>query len=180
MTGTLSTLVLVIIVFVPMLIEARRAAVNERAQRRRGGVQPDADVAVYRSMQVAYPGAFAAMIGEHLWNGASPTALAVAGAALFVASKGLKWWAILTLSTSWTFRVIVVPGEPLVGRGPYRFVRHPNYVAVAGELVGVGLMTSAAVSGPLAVVLFGVLLKRRISVEEKALASSTRHPPCSL
>ena len=50
----------------------------------------------------------------------------------------------------WTFRVIVVPGTTLVASGPYRFMRHPNYVAVVGELVGVALMTGARVTGPLA------------------------------
>jgi methyltransferase len=99
---------------------------------------------------------------------------------VFALGKLLKWWAILTLGSSWTFRVIVVPGMRLVDRGPYKFLRHPNYVGVALELIGVALMTGAAVSGPLAVVLFGMLLKRRISVEERALAAAARHPPCSL
>jgi methyltransferase len=67
-----------------------------------------------------------------------------------------------------------------VTRGPYRFLRHPNYVAVIGELISGALMTGAAVSGSLAVVLFGMLISRRISVEDEALASSARHPPCSL
>ena len=56
-----------------------------------------------------------------------------------MAAKALKWWAILTLGRFWTFRVIVVPGATLVAGGPYRWLRHPNYVGVIGELVGVGV-----------------------------------------
>ena len=47
--------------------------------------------------------------------------------------------------------MIVVPGDPLVASGPYRYLRHPNYVGVVGELVGAALMTRALITGPLAV-----------------------------
>jgi len=168
------------IVFVPMLIEALRASANEQAQHARGGVQPADDVAIYRLMQIAYPGAFLAMIAECTLRGGASEPWFAAGTLCFAVAKTVKWWAILTLGRFWTFRVIVVPGAHLVTGGPYRFIRHPNYVAVVGELAGAAMMTAAAVSGPVAVVLFGILLKRRISVEERALASATRYPPCSL
>ncbi len=155
------------IVFAPMLIEARRAAANERAQRARGGVEAPGDV--YAAMRLAYPGAFLAMIVDGAVRG-RPAALQVAaGAALFASAKALKWWAIRSLGSAWTFRVITVPGAPLVDRGPYAFLRHPNYVAVAGELAGVALMTGATVAGPLAIIGFGALMLKRIAVEEQAL-----------
>ena len=47
---------------------------------------------------------------------------------LFILAKALKWWAILSLGRSWTFRVIVVPGDAPVASGPYAWLRHPNYV----------------------------------------------------
>jgi methyltransferase len=166
------------LVFVPMLVEARRAARHERAQLARGGVEPAGDV--YNAMRVAYPAVFAAMILEGAWRGRPAPLWIVLGLTIFLAAKAIKWWAIVTLGPAWTFRVIVVPGAPLVGRGPYRFVRHPNYVGVVGELVGVALAAGAAVSGPIAIVLFGTLMKRRIAVEERALDSTARYPPCSL
>ena len=169
---------LLVLVFVPMLVEAARAAGNERRQRDRGGIEPPDDV--YRAMRVAYPALFLAMIGEGLLRGRPATMWIVLGLVCFAAAKAIKWWAIATLGPAWTFRVIVVPGAPLVRRGPYRFLRHPNYVGVVGELVGVALAAGAAVSGTIAVVLFGTLLKRRMAVEEKALDSTARYPPCSL
>jgi methyltransferase len=160
--------IVVLLVYLPMLIEARRAAANERAQRRRGGIEPPNDV--YRVMQMAYPAAFMAMIVEGLVAGpASPSAI-TAGVILFAAAKALKWWAILTLGEAWTFRVIVVPGATRIASGPYRFLSHPNYLGVLGELAGVALMTGARLSGPLATLGFGLLILRRISVEARALA----------
>jgi methyltransferase len=165
-------------VAVLLALEAWRAGRNERVQRERGGVEPPDDV--YQLMRIAYPGAFVAMIVEAAARGETMPVTFAAGVLTFAAGKALKWWAILTLGRAWTFRVIVVAGDRLIHRGPYKFLRHPNYVGVVMELIGVALMTGAAVSGPLAIVLFGMLLKRRISVEEGALASSARHPPCSL
>ena len=155
------------IVFMPMLVEAQRASANERAQRGRGGMEPADDV--YPLMRVAYPGAFLLMIAEGLARRNPTPHLFVSGAAVFVLAKALKWWAIATLGRAWTFRVIVVPGDVLVSDGPYRFVRHPNYVAVLGELVGVALMTGAVAAGIAGTLVFALLLRRRIAVEERAL-----------
>ena len=65
--------------------------------------------------------------------------------------------------------MIVVPGDTLVVCGPYRYFRHPNYVGVIGELAGAALMARALVTGPIAVMVFVVLLHKRIAVEERAL-----------
>jgi methyltransferase len=171
-------LILTGVVFASMLIEARRASRNERAQRARGGVEPADDV--YGVMQIAYPLAFAAMLGEGLLRDRPPSAPVVAaGLAVFAAAKALKWWAILSLGPFWTFRVIVVPDVPLVRRGPYRWLRHPNYVGVVGELAGVALAAGAAVSGVAAMAGFGVLLIKRIRVEDRMLATASRPPATS-
>ena len=150
---------LLIVVFAPMLVEARRAARNERAQRSRGGIEPPGDV--YPAMRIAYPAAFLVMIGEGFWRHAQgaaapdvvegairglPSRPTIAlGAALFAAAKLLKWWAILALGTAWTFRVIVVPGAAQVAGGPYAYLRHPNYVAVVLELAAIALTSGARV-----------------------------------
>lgn len=160
------------VVFGAMLVEARRAARNERAQRARGGIEPPGDV--FKMMRVVYPGAFLAMFVEGGARGAPAFAVVVAGIAVFIAAKALKWWAILSLGPFWTFRVIVVPGVRLVVKGPYRWLRHPNYIGVLGELAGVAALTGAPVSGAVGIVTFGALLLRRIAVEERALRSAAR------
>ena len=160
------------VVFGFLALEAARAARNERAQRTAGGVEPDGDV--YRAMRLVYPASFAAMLVEGALRG-GPTPLVFAfGTAIFAGAKILKWWAIVTLGRSWTFRVIVVPGAPRIVRGPYRLLRHPNYAGVIGELTGVALMTGASVTAPIAVAVFGWLIVQRIRIEERALANGGR------
>lgn len=157
----------VLVVYAPMLVEAARASANEQIQRARGGVEPPDDV--YEVMRIAYPGVFLAMIVEGYARNGSPPYLFASGIVVFVLAKTLKWWAIVTLGRAWTFRVIVVPGDPLVASGPYRRIRHPNYAAVLGELVGAALMTGAPVAGTLGTGAFAILLRKRISVEDQML-----------
>jgi methyltransferase len=164
-------------VYGSMVVEAARARSNEQAQLARGGVEAAGDV--YKLMRFAYPLSFAAMLAEGAQRGTPTVGLAVAGSTLFAAAKALKWWAILTLGPFWTFRVIVVPGAALVAIGPYRWFRHPNYVAVVGELVAVALATGAFWSGAAAMTGFGLLLAKRIAVEEKALEAARRPQPTS-
>jgi len=161
------------VVFGTMLVEARRASRNERRQRGRGGIEPPDDV--YRMMRWAYPLGFAAMLVEGALRGSPPPAIVTAGLALFALAKLVKWWAILSLGPFWTFRVIVVPGTSLIRSGPYRWLRHPNYVGVVGEFAGVALAAGAWLSGVAAITGFGWLLYRRIRVEERALATAS--PP---
>jgi methyltransferase len=163
---------LAVLVYAAMIVEATRARANERAQFARGGLEPQGDV--HGVMQVAYPAAFGAMILEGLVRPSPPVPVLVAGAVLFAAGKTLKWWAIAVLGRFWTFRVVVVPGAPLVARGPYRFLRHPNYVGVVGELVGTALLAGAAITGPIAVALFGLLMVKRIHVENQWLAATSK------
>ena len=161
-----------LIIFIPMLLEARRAARHERAQLARGGIEASDDV--YKMMRVAYPAAFAAMLAEGAVRGSPPAAIVAAGGTLFVLAKTLKWWAILTLGPSWTFRVIVVPGMPRVVSGPYRWLHHPNYVGVVGVLIGAAMMTGALAAGSIVTAVFLALLSKRIAVESRLLERATR------
>jgi methyltransferase len=94
-----------------------------------------------------------------------------AALAVVLASQSLRWWCIATLGSQWNTRVIVVPGLPLVSRGPYRLLRHPNYVAVVLEGAALPLVHSAWITAALFTVLNAALLARRIQVEERALVT---------
>lgn len=156
-----------LIVFAPMIGEAFLAARNDRALRAVGAVEPPHDV--YRVMQIAYPAAFLAMLAEGAWRSAATDAVFWTGATVFAAGKALKYWAIATLGPRWTFRVLVPPSSQRIRCGPYRWLAHPNYVGVAGELLGAAIAMHAIVSGPLAVAGFILLMLRRVAVEEAAL-----------
>lgn len=92
---------------------------------------------------------------------------------LYAAAKALKFWAVSSLGRFWTMRVLVVPGSSAVTTGPYRWIRHPNYVAVLGEIAGTTLPGRAVWTCLTVLALFGVALYYRIRSEEKALADCT-------
>jgi methyltransferase len=158
-------------VLLMMLGESLIARRHERRLRQRGAVEPPGDV--YAMMRWAYPGAFVAMAVEGALFREPGAPIVVVGACVLGAAKALKWWAMASLGTRWTFRVLVVPDAPLVCTGPYAVLRHPNYVAVVGELLSVALLVGAVISGPVAVLLFGLLLRQRIRLEDRALRPSS-------
>ncbi|MEY9952041.1 isoprenylcysteine carboxyl methyltransferase family protein [Leifsonia sp. EB34] len=92
---------------------------------------------------------------------------------LVLASQALRWWCIGTLGPRWNTRVIVVPDLPLVERGPYRWLTHPNYVAVVVEGFALPLVHTAWITALAFTVLNAVLLLGfRIPCENRALAST--------
>lgn len=92
---------------------------------------------------------------------------------LVLASQALRWWCVATLGHRWNTRIIVVPGLPLVSGGPYRWMRHPNYVAVVVEGIALPLVHTSWVTALVFTVLNAVLLARfRIPAEERALRSA--------
>ena len=165
----MTALALGAMVFASMLIEAAIARRHDRALRARGAIEPSGDV--YAAMQIAYPAAFVAMLAEGAWRHVHRDQAFLLGVVVFAAAKALKYWAIGTLGPRWTFRVLVPPGSQRTLAGPYRWIAHPNYVGVAGESAGCAIAMRALVSGPIALVVFGSLMLRRIRVEERALAA---------
>ena len=159
---------LLVVVVVPwLLLETWRSRRHEQALRAAGAIEPRDDV--YAWMRVVYPGMFVAMTAEGVLGPPACATLVAIGIAVFLAAKLLKWWAILSLGRFWSFYVLVLPGAPLVTGGPYRLMRHPNYVAVMGEIAGVALMMRAPFTGVGSAIVFGALLLARIRVEERML-----------
>ena len=92
--------------------------------------------------------------------------------AVFLALQAARVWTIASLGRRWTTRVIVVPGAPLVARGPYRFIRHPNYLIVALETAIVPLALGLPAMAIVFSIVNAALLVWRIRVENAALASA--------
>jgi methyltransferase len=149
------------------LVVSRR---NAAWSLQRGGVEYGARH--YPAMVVLHTALLAACLLEVLGAG-RPFVPALGWPMLFVvvASQALRWWCITTLGHQWNTRVIVVPGLRLVARGPYRRLRHPNYVAVVAEGIALPLVHSAWVTAVCFTALNAVLLRVRISTENAALES---------
>jgi methyltransferase len=92
--------------------------------------------------------------------------------AVVLLAQGLRWWCITVLGHQWNTRVIVVPGLSLVAAGPYKFLRHPNYVAVVAEGIALPLVHTAWVTAAVFLLLNIPLLAVRIRAEEAALESA--------
>jgi methyltransferase len=88
---------------------------------------------------------------------------------LFVLLQALRVWVLATLGPYWTTRVITIPGMPLVHRGPYRFLSHPNYLVVIGEIALLPLMFGQVTNAEVFSVLNGAVLAWRIHIEDAAL-----------
>lgn len=153
------------------VLETRLAARHERALRLRGGRAVADDL--YRPI-VALHAAFFAVAAAEAW--AAPWAgtgwWTVPCLAVFVLGQALRLSAMTVLGDRWTTRVWVVPGEAPVRRGPYRFLRHPNYVGVALELAAFPLAFGLVGTAVAATAANALLLARRIRVEERALAGA--------
>lgn len=91
--------------------------------------------------------------------------------AVVAAAQALRWWCIVTLGPQWNTRVIVIPGASRVVAGPYRWLPHPNYVAVVIEGFALPLVHTAWLTSALFTVLNALLLRTRLRVENTALAS---------
>jgi methyltransferase len=129
------------------------------------------------SMVVLHVAWIAGMAAERTLLGARawPAAFGPLLAAL-LAVEALRAWVLATLGRRWTIRVVVRPGEEPVRRGPYRLLRHPNYLVVALEVLLVPLLVGAWRTALVAAVPNAVLLLRRIRLEERAWAEVAARP----
>jgi methyltransferase len=147
------------------LVVARR---NERWSRERGAVEVGAGH--YPVMVVLHTGFLVGALLE-VWLAHRPF-LPWPGwpmFALVLAAQALRWWCIATLGRQWNTRILIVPSLGRVNRGPYRFLNHPNYVAVVVEGFALPLVHTAWITALTFTVLNAGLLRVRIAAENEAL-----------
>src|SRR5262249_26119333 len=126
----------------------------------------------YSAMVVLHAAFIASCAFEALffWRVLSPWIVWTA-VALELSAQALRYWAVATLGERWNTRVIVMPEAQPVTAGPYRFVRHPNYVAVAIEIAAVPLIGGAPITAIVFSIANAVMLWVRIRSEERALGT---------
>jgi len=166
-------LVLVALVALQRLAELALARANVRRMKARGGREVAAShypfmVALHAAFLVAAPAEVVFLQRPFV------PALALGSVALLLAAEALRVWMLRTLGDRWSTRVVVVPGEPRVTAGPYRVLRHPNYLVVAIELLALPLVHTAYVTAIVFTVLNTILMTVRIPAEERALAQAHR------
>jgi methyltransferase len=98
--------------------------------------------------------------------------LNVLALAAYLALQGLRFWVMRTMGARWTTRIIVLPGAPLVSAGPYRYLSHPNYAVVAGEIAMLPLVLGLPWLAIVFTILNAAVLFIRIRAENRALQSA--------
>lgn len=143
------------------LVWSRR---NERRLRARGAVEHGRSQ--YPAMVLLHAAWLAGMAIEPVVAGRAPGhRVRRAALAALLAVQPLRYWAIASLGDRWTTRVLVPPDEPAIRSGPYRYLPHPNYVAVVVEIACAPLAVGAWRTALVGSVLDGIVLRRRIAVE---------------
>jgi methyltransferase len=152
------------------VVELLYSARNERLIRIRQPSAPQAAGSIFKWIALVNLGLFTLPAVERWWRGQpAPPAIAVAGWVASVCALALRLSVVLSLRGSWTVRA-VVPGDlPVVDRGPYRFIRHPNYLALGLEFLGLPLIGGAYLSALGLGLANAALLRRRIAEEDALL-----------
>lgn len=166
---------LVLLVAAQRLAELRLARRNEARKRAAGGVEVGGG---HYPVMVGLHTLFLVSCVAEVWLLGRPFVpwLAAVMMVALVAASALRRWVIRSLGGAWTTRVIVVPGRPLVASGPYRFLPHPNYLAVAIEVAALPLVHTAYLTAIVFSVANGLLLAVRIRAEDAALAKYGDRP----
>ena len=107
-----------------------------------------------------------------LWLLAPDRPVSLGWLAVFAVLQAGRLWVLATLGRRWTTRIIVLPGEALVRRGPYRLLPHPNYAVVAGEILVLPLVFGLLAYGLIFSALNAAVLWIRIRAEERALSGA--------
>jgi methyltransferase len=161
--------VLIGVVALERLFELVVSARNARRTLARGGIEAESRL-FYGAMALTHA-AFLVAAPLEVTHHRTPflPGLGFPMLALVAGAMALRYWAVNTLGERWNTRVIVVPGEPAVASGPYRLLRHPNYLAVLVEMFALPLVHSAWRTALVFSAANALLLARRIAHEEAAL-----------
>ena len=173
MTALTAFTVLVVLVGLERVAELVVSTRHAAWSTERGGVETG--LGHYPFMVVLHTGLLGGALVE-AWarRPEVPGALAWSMLALVLGSQALRWWCIAKLGRQWNTRVIVVPGLAPVTSGPYRLLRHPNYVAVVVEGLALPLVHAAWITAVVFTVANAALLTVRIRCEDRALAGLAR------
>jgi methyltransferase len=153
----------ILLVLVQRLAELAHARANTRRLLARGAVEVGAGH--YPLLVLLHAGWWLSLA----WAVPAETTPNAVPMALFGVLMLARVWVVLSLGAYWTTRIITLPAAPLVRRGPYRWLRHPNYCIVAGELALLPLAFDETAIAVLFSALDGALLAWRVAVEEAAI-----------
>jgi len=171
---TIAYLILLALVGIGRLAELRISRRNQRKLEKQG-VRKVFE-AHFRWLVLLHGGVLlAAALEVTLLHRPLIPALAITMALLFVLSNLLRWWVVGTLAEHWNVEIMASAQVGVVTSGPYRWVRHPNYVGVVAELISLPMMHTAWITALLGTAAYLEILRRRVPMEEEALLADATY-----
>jgi methyltransferase len=165
--------IIIAIVIIQRLVELIIAKRNEKWMRSQGAFEAGAvHYPIMVTMHIAF---FISLLVEVLVTNKPLSPLWIPLLSLFLIAQIARVWCLASLGTFWNTKIIILPGADVVKKGPYKFIRHPNYVIVATELLVLPLIFSAYFTAIVFSFLNIWMLSVRIPVEEKALKEVTNY-----
>jgi len=156
-----------ILLVVQRLVELRLAKNNEQNVREKGAVEYDAKG--YKYIVLLHTGFFISLLVEKIFLNREFNIFSIIFFIVFILTQLLRYWAISSLGKYWNTKILVVPDLNLITKGPYKYLRHPNYIAVIIEIAVIPLIFSCYITSVVFTLLNLIVLRRRIRIEEQAL-----------
>lgn len=153
------------------VIELWIAKRNERELKQNGAIE--FGIEHYPWMVLLHTGFFTVLIIEVVTLNRELSTLWMLWVTLFALAQIGRMWVIQTLGKHWNTKIIVLPNSEVVVRGPYKYVKHPNYVIVATEIIVISLLFNAIITGVIFSLLNAWMMSIRIPIEEQALKENT-------
>ena len=167
-------IIFIAIIGIERIVELRISNLNAKEAFKKGGVEfGQKHFGVMKVLHTAF--LFACGIEVLLLNREFIPQLGYPMLALALLAQGLRYWAVSSLGGNWNVRVIIVPNQEVVKKGPYSFIRHPNYLAVVIEGAALPLIHGAWITAIGFTLLNALLLYVRINCEEKALTENSNY-----
>ena len=161
------------IVIVQRMIEMVIANRNAKWIKAHGGFE--AGRSHYKNIVALHAFFFLSLLIEVTLSNAAFSYISLVPLSLFLLAQFGRMWALSSLGRFWNTRIMIIPGAKVVAKGPYRYMRHPNYVIVIIEIAMLPLVFQAYMTAILFTILNALVLKKRIRIEEKALEDATNY-----
>ncbi|WP_318616377.1 isoprenylcysteine carboxyl methyltransferase family protein [Sporosarcina sp. YIM B06819] len=165
--------IVISIVILQRLIELFVARRNEKWMLDQGAFE--AGAAHYPIMVAMHVTFFVSMLLEVMVLGRTLSPIWMVLLGIFLLTQAARVWCLASLGKFWNTKIIILPGADVVRRGPYRWIRHPNYLIVSIELLVLPLLFGAYLTAVLYSLLNVWMLTVRIPAEEKALKDATNY-----
>lgn len=161
------------IVIVQRLLELVIAKRNEKNMRAQGAYEVGASH--YPLMILLHVSFFISLLVEVTTFNLTPSPLFLVFLVMFLCVQGLRVWCLTSLGSFWNTKIIILPGANVVTKGPYKYLRHPNYLVVSMEIALLPLMFEAYFTAICFTILNAIMLSIRIPTEERALKEATNY-----